>query len=132
MLLCDQSLVTLAFLWEKLSSPQFYKDLTRKTVFFNGCSWFNLELALGTNFKFYTSGEKRLKLKVRKFWGLILTFAEVTVGKLVVVPFCKFLANGHALVYLARPMLKNISQHFSGAIHLVHSHLRGTLHRIFS
>ena len=31
---CDQSLVTLAFLWEKLSQPQFYKDLTRKTAFF--------------------------------------------------------------------------------------------------
>ena len=30
----DQSLVTVAFLWEKLSQPQFYKDLTRKTAFF--------------------------------------------------------------------------------------------------
>ena len=28
---CDQSLVTEAFLWEKLSQPQFYNDLTRKT-----------------------------------------------------------------------------------------------------
>ena len=31
---CGQSLVTLAFLWEKLSQPQFDKDLTRKTAFF--------------------------------------------------------------------------------------------------
>ena len=31
---CDQSLVTVAFLWEKISQPQFYKDLTRKTTFF--------------------------------------------------------------------------------------------------
>ena len=35
---CDQSLVTLAFLWEKLSQPQVYKDLTRKTAFFEGLS----------------------------------------------------------------------------------------------
>ena len=87
---CDQSLVTLAFLWEKLSQPQFYKDLTRKTTFFEGWSWFkfnNLVLALGTNFKFYTSVAKRLKLKVRKFWGLISTFVEVTGEKLVAGAF---------------------------------------------
>ena len=33
--------------------------------------------------KFYTSVVKELKLKVRKFWGPIPTFAEVTEGKLV-------------------------------------------------
>ena len=27
---CDQSFVTVAFLSEKLSEPQFYKDLTRR------------------------------------------------------------------------------------------------------
>ena len=32
---CDQNLVTLAFLCDKLSLPQFYKDLTRKTNFFS-------------------------------------------------------------------------------------------------
>ena len=32
--------------------------------------------------KFYTSVAKGLKLKVRKFWGLIRTFVEVTGGKL--------------------------------------------------
>ena len=82
----DESLVTLAFLWEKLSKPQFYKDLTRKTAFFEGWSWFkfnNLGLALGTNLKFYTSVAKGLKLKVRKFLGLIPTFPEVTEEKLV-------------------------------------------------
>ena len=36
MLLCDQGLVTLAFLWEKLSYPQFYKDLTKKINFMRG------------------------------------------------------------------------------------------------
>ena len=49
-------------------------------------SWFkfnNLRLALGTNLKFYTSVAKRLKLKVRKFKGLIPTFVEVTGEKLV-------------------------------------------------
>ena len=43
----------------------------------------NLGLALGTNLKFYTSMAKRLKLKVRKFWGLIPIFVEVTEEKLV-------------------------------------------------
>ena len=33
---CDQSLVVLALLWEKLSEPQSYKDFTRKTSFFRG------------------------------------------------------------------------------------------------
>ena len=83
---CDQSLVTVAFLSEKLSQPQFYKNLTRKTAFFEGWSWFkfnNLGLALGTNLKFYTSVAKELKLKVRKFLGPIPTFVEVTGGKLV-------------------------------------------------
>ena len=35
------------------------------------------------NLKFNTSVEKRLKLNVRKFWGLIPTFVEVTREKLV-------------------------------------------------
>ena len=86
MCLCDQILVTLGFLWEKLWQPQFYKDLTRKTALFEGWSWFkftNLGLALGTNLKFYTSVAKRLKLKVRKFWWIIPTFVEITGEKLV-------------------------------------------------
>ena len=88
---CDQSLVTVAFLQKRLTQPQFYKGLTRKTSFFDRWSWFkfnNLGLALGTNLKFYTSVAKGLKLKVRKFWGLIPTFVEVTGGKLVGGPFC--------------------------------------------
>ena len=83
---CDQSLVTVAFLWEKLSQTQFYKDLTRKTAFFEEWFWFNfnnLGLALGTDLQFYTSQAKVLKLKVRKFWMLIPTFVEVTGEKLV-------------------------------------------------
>ena len=82
----DQSLVTLAFVYEKLSQPQFYKDLTRKTDLFDGWSWFkfnNLGLVLGTNLKFYTSLSKGLKLKGKKVWGLFLTFVEVTGDKLV-------------------------------------------------
>ena len=38
---------------------------------------------LGTDLKFYTSVGKGLKLKVRKFWGLIPTFEKVTGEKLV-------------------------------------------------
>ena len=40
-------------------------------------------MALGTNLKFYTSLSKWLKLTVRKFSRLILTFVEVTGEKLV-------------------------------------------------
>ena len=60
--------------------------MTRKTAFLEGWSWFkfnNFGLALGTNLKFYTSVAKGLKLKVRKFLGLIPTFAEVIGEKLV-------------------------------------------------
>ena len=55
-------------------------DLTKKNAFFEGWSWSrlnNLGLALGTNLKFYTNVEKGLKLELRKFLGLILTFAQV-------------------------------------------------------
>ena len=41
-------------------------------------------LALSTNLKFYTSAVKGLKIKVRKFWGLNLTFVKLTGEKLVV------------------------------------------------
>ena len=35
------------------------------------------------NLKFYTSVAKGLKLKVGKYWGILLTFVEVTREKLV-------------------------------------------------
>ena len=43
----------------------------------------NLGLALGVAMKFYTSLEKGLKLKVRKFRGLSPTLVEVTKEKLI-------------------------------------------------
>ena len=64
----------------------FCKDLTRKTIYFEGRCWFkfnNLRLALGMAFKFYKSVAKGLRLKVKKFGGLIPTFVEVTGEKLV-------------------------------------------------
>ena len=60
--------------------------MTRKIAFLEGWSWlkFNkLGLALGANLKFCTSVAKGLNLKVRKFWGPIPTFVEVTGEKLV-------------------------------------------------
>ena len=87
---CDQSLVNVAFLCETLSKPQFYKDWTRKTAFFEGLSSFkfnNLGLALGRNLTFYTSVAKGLKPKTRKFWAVIPTFVEVTRKTLVGGPF---------------------------------------------
>ena len=59
--------------------------MTRKTVF-EGWSWFkfnNLGLTLGMNLEFNTRVAQGLKLKVRQFWGLVSTFIEVTVEKLV-------------------------------------------------
>ena len=64
--------------------------MKRKTNFFEGQSWFKfniLGLVLGTNLKFYTSLSKALKLKARKYRGLIRTFAEFTGEKLVGGPF---------------------------------------------
>ena len=40
-------------------------------------------LVVGTNLTFYISLAKGLKLKVRRFWGLIPTFVEVAGEKLV-------------------------------------------------
>ena len=40
-------------------------------------------MALDMTLKFYASVAKELKLKVRRFWGLISTFAEVAGEKLV-------------------------------------------------
>ena len=79
-------------------SMTFYQFITTSILKgFDQWSWFkfnNLGLALGKILKFYTS--KELKLKVRKFWGLIPTFVEVTVEKLTQVfpcEFCKILKN---------------------------------------
>ena len=65
----------------------FYKDLTKKNTFYRRWSWFefnNLGLALSMTLNIYISVAKWLKLKVRRFWGLILTILEVTGKKLVV------------------------------------------------
>ena len=62
----------------------------QKKLFFERWSWFkinNLRLAQVIVLKLYTSS-KQVKLKVRKFWGLIHTFVEVTGEKLVGGPFC--------------------------------------------
>ena len=80
---CDQSLA-LAFLWEKHSN-NFIRIWPEKT-FFWGYAWVmfnNLGLALGIALKFSTGDKKKLKLKVRTFWGLIHTFVEVAGKKLV-------------------------------------------------
>ena len=57
------------------------KGFDQKKHFFEEWSWFrfnSLGLTLGMALKFYTSVAKGLKLKFRKFWGLILKFVEVT------------------------------------------------------
>ena len=87
--------------------------MTRKTAFFEGWSWFkfnNLRLTLGTNLKFYTSVAKGLKLKVRKFWGLIPTFIEVTGEKLVGGPFCPL---PPLFLLPPSPILNRVKSHFA-------------------
>ena len=84
---CDQSLLTLAFLWEKLSQQPLYKNFTRKNNFCDRCSWFkfnNLVVAWDMALTFYSSVAKRPKPKIEKFLGLIPKFVEVTGKKLVV------------------------------------------------
>ena len=96
----------------KVIIPQFYKDLIKKTGFFEGWSWFkfnNLGLAPGTNSKFYTSAAKGLKLKVRKFLGLNPTFVEVTVEKLVG-------KTGRGAFLLPSPL--SVSRSVLGELHL--------------
>ena len=61
--------------------------MTRKTNFFEGWSlrkFNNLGQVRGMVLKLYTSMEKKLKLNVTKFYGLIFTFVEVTRKN----PFC--------------------------------------------
>ena len=52
----------------------------------------NFELVLGVVLEYYTSVVKGLKLKFRKSWELILTFAEVT-GKKVIAAFLPPIQN---------------------------------------
>ena len=60
----------------------------------------NFELTLGVALKFYTSVTKRLKLKVRKFWGLVPTFIEAT-GK-----------NKFRGAFWRSPILNRVKQYF--------------------
>ena len=58
----------------------------QKKHFFPRIVWLmvnDLGLTLGMGLKFYTDVAEVLKLKVRKFWGLILRFVEVPEEKLI-------------------------------------------------
>ena len=48
-----------------------------------------MELALGVASKLYTIVVKKLKLSVRKFWGLSPMFAGITTEKLVAGLLCR-------------------------------------------
>ena len=80
MRLCDQSLSTLVFLWEKLSWPQFeWSSLWR----------FNyLELALIIALNFYTGGAKGSKLKSQKVLKANSHVCRSYRGKTGGVAFC--------------------------------------------
>ena len=71
-----KKVITISILW----------GFDHKNHFFGRWSWSkfnNLGLVLGRKLQFYTSVAKRLKLKLRKFWGLIPTFVEIIGKKLV-------------------------------------------------
>ena len=82
-------------MWQKfgnssISMREVYHNLNCTRIWpektFARCSWFkfnNLWLTLGIALKFYTSVTEGLKLKVRKFFGLVPMIAEVTGEKLV-------------------------------------------------
>ena len=91
--------------------------MTRKTAFFEDWSWFkfnNFGLALGIALKFYTSVAKELKLKVRKFYGLITRFVEVTGEKLVGGTFCPPPLPPHIL---NRVKITRHNQSFKASVH---------------
>ena len=80
---------TCFFMREIIITP-ILQGFDQKNHFFERWSWFslnNLGLALGMDLKFYISVAKELKVKVRKFLGLIPTFVEVTREKHVGGPF---------------------------------------------
>ena len=76
-------MVTLAFLWEKLSQGQFYEDLTR--IFWGVVLVQVQQFGTGNRYdlEIYSSMAKGLKVKVRKSWGLSPMFVEATREKLV-------------------------------------------------
>ena len=75
--------------------------MIRKITFFEGWFWFkfnNLELTLSMVMKFDASVAKELKLKVRKFWGLI-SYREITVTE-VALPLFLPILNIWAKLYM--------------------------------
>ena len=93
---CDQSLTTPHFYERSYHNLNFKKILTTKNTFFEECSWFrfnNLGLALAMALIIYTSVAKGLKLKVKRFWGLIPKFVKFAREKLVGGPFCPSILN---------------------------------------
>ena len=101
--MCKRSYHNINFIGIWPEKPLFWRVVLK----FN-----NLGLALGTNLKFYTSLSKGLKLKVRKFRGVILTFAEVTGEKLVERPFPPPILN--RVKGIAKLWNNWRSSHFSG------------------
>ena len=71
-----------------MTPPTKFYRVTQITFCFK---FSNLGLALGMALIFYSNAAKGLILKVRKFWGLIPPFVEVTgeklVGKAFLVPY---------------------------------------------
>ena len=83
---CDSNYIIVVVMRPKFGNCSISMRKVIWLQFYKGWSWFKfnkLGLALGTNFKFYTSVAKVLKLKVRMVLRLNSTFVEVTGEKLV-------------------------------------------------
>ena len=87
----------------KFGNQHFYERCYHNLNFIR--IW-NLGLALGMTLKLYTNVTKWLKLKVRKFLGLIPSFVEVTGEKLV------------GFFFLPSPILNRVKSKFQ-IIHVV-------------
>ena len=75
----DSNYIVDPVMWRKFRNPSIStREVIVISILFN-----NLGLAIAMSLKFYISVARRLKLKFRKFWGLVPTFLEVTGEKLV-------------------------------------------------
>ena len=72
----DSNLVFLAFLWEKLSLLQIYKNVTKRRFFWGVVLVQVQYFGTGTRHDCELLQQYGRRVKIRKFWGLITAFEE--------------------------------------------------------
>ena len=110
-------MVTVEFLWEKLSQPQFRKDLTRKTAFFRGLvllqiPWFGT--GIRCKLEFLHQCGKKVKTKSQKVLGASSYVCRSYRGK-TGRGGCVLFASPHLLPWIGlRKGVLKISRKFTG------------------